>query len=124
MVSPYIDAANIDLKGFTDDFYKKICHGRLQPVLDTLKSLKKKKIWVEITTLILPGLNDDEKTLKEIAGFIKKELGAETPWHVSRFFKDVSWKLKDLPDTPITSVEKARQIGEKAGLKNVYAGNV
>ena len=124
MVSPYLDAANIDLKGFDDDFYKKICQGRLQPVLDTLKRLKDKKIWVEITTLVLPGLNDQEKTFKEIAKFIKKELGEETPWHVSRFFKDVSWQLKDLPDTPITTVEKARQIGKKAGLKHVYAGNI
>ena len=124
MVSPYLDAANIDLKSFDDDFYKKICQGRLQPVLDILKKLKKKKIWVEITTLVLPGLNDQEKTFKEIAGFIKKELGAETPWHVSRFFNDVSWQLKDLPDTPTKTIEKAYQIGKKAGLKHVYAGNM
>jgi len=124
MVSPYLDAANIDLKSFDDGFYKKICQGRLQPVLDTLKSLKKKKIWVEITTLVLPGLNDQEKTFKEIAGFIKKELGEETPWHASRFFKDVSWQLKDLPDTPTKTIEKAYQIGKKAGLKHVYAGNM
>jgi len=124
MVSPYLDAANIDLKGFDDDFYKKICQGRLQPVLDTLKRLKDKKIWVEITTLVLPGLNDQEKTFKEIAKFIKKELGEETPWHVSRFFKDVSWQLKDLPDTPTKTIEKAYQIGKKAGLKHVYAGNM
>lgn len=124
MVAPYLDAANIDLKGFDDDFYKKICQGRLQPVLNTLKSLKKKKIWVEITTLVLPGLNDQEKTFKEIAGFIKKELGAETPWHVSRFFNDVSWQLKNLPNTPVETIKKACQIGRDAGLKHVYPGNI
>src|SRR3989344_7728225 len=113
LIYPYVDAANVDLKSFDDDFYKKICQGRLQPVLDTLKNLKKKKIWVEITTLVLPGLNDQEKTFKNIAGFIKKELGSEIPWHVSRFFQDVSWRLKDLPDTPTKTIEKAYQIGKK-----------
>lgn len=124
MVSPYLDAANVDLKGFDNDFYKKICQARLQPVLDTLKRLKKKKIWVEITTLVLPGLNDQEKTFKEIAGFIKKELGPETPWHVSRFFQNVSWRLKKTPDTPLKIIERAYRIGKEAGLKNVYKGNV
>ena len=123
-VCPYLDAANIDLKSFDDDFYKKICQGRLQPVLDTLMGLKKKKIWVEITTLVLPGLNDQGKTFQEIAGFIKKELGPETPWHVSRFFRDVSWQLKDLPDTSLATIEIACQIGKEAGLKNVHAGNM
>ena len=92
--------------------------------MDTLKGLKKKKIWVEITTLVLPGLNDQEKGFKEIAMFIKKELGVETPWHVSRFFGDVSWRLKDLPDTPTEIIKTAYQIGKKAGLENVYMGNV
>lgn len=124
MVSPYLDAANVDLKSFDEDFYKKTCQGRLQPVLDTLKSLKKKKVWVEITTLVLPGINDKEKTFRDIAGFIKKELGSETPWHVSRFFQDVSWRLKDLPDTPAETIKLACQIGKEVGLKNVYAGNV
>ncbi|MFH1780743.1 MAG: AmmeMemoRadiSam system radical SAM enzyme [Candidatus Nealsonbacteria bacterium] len=123
-ISPYLDAVNVDLKSFDDDFYKKICQGRLQPVLDTLKALKKKKVWVEITTLVLPGINDQDKTFQEIAGFIKKELGPETPWHVSRFFKDASWHLKDLPDTPVQTIMKACQIGKKIGLKNVHAGNM
>ena len=93
-------------------------------MLDTLKGLKKKKIWVEITTLVLPGLNDQEKTFQEVAVFIKKELGAETPWHVSRFFRDVSWRLKDLSDTPVETIRRACQIGKEAGLKNVHAGSV
>lgn len=124
MVSPYLDAVNVDLKSFDDDFYKKICQGRLPPVLDTLKRLKDKKIWVEITTLVLPTLNDQEKTFKDIAEFIKKELGLETPWHISRFFNDVSWRLKDLPDTPAETIKRACKIGQKAGLKHVYAGNI
>ncbi|MFH1423624.1 MAG: AmmeMemoRadiSam system radical SAM enzyme [Candidatus Nealsonbacteria bacterium] len=123
-VSPYLDAVNVDLKSFEENFYKKICQGRLEPVLDTLKGLKKKNIWIEITTLVLPGLNDQEKTFKDIAGFIKKELGSETPWHVSRFFQDVSWRLKDLPDTSTETIKKACRIGKEAGLKNVYAGNM
>lgn len=123
-VYPYLDAANVDLKSFDDDFYKKICGGKMQPVLDTLKALKKQEIWVEITTLVLSGLNDKEKTFGEIAGFIKKELGPETPWHVSRFFKEVSWKLKNLPDTPVETIKKACQIGRELGLKNVHAGNM
>jgi pyruvate formate lyase activating enzyme len=124
MISPYLDATNIDLKSLDDDFYKRICQGRLQPVLDTLKKLKEKKIWIEITTLILPGINDQEKSLKAIANFIKNELGTETPWHVSRFFRDVSWQLKDVPDTPVAIVDRARQIGLAAGLKNVHTGNI
>ena len=124
LIHPYVDAANVDLKSFDDDFYKKVCQGRLQPVLATLKGLKKKKIWVEVTTLVLPGLNDKGKTFQDIAGFIKKELGAETPWHVSRFFQDVSWQLKDLPDTPTETIKQACRIGKKVGLKHVYAGNM
>jgi len=131
LVYPYVDAANIDLKSFDDDFYKKVCQGRLQPVLDTLKRLKtlrrgsgQEKIWVEITTLVIPGLNDQDKMFKDIAGFIKKELGAETPWHVSRFFNDVSWQLKDLPLTPSETIKRACQIGQEAGLKHVYEGNM
>ena len=124
LIAPYLDAANIDLKGWSDEFYRKYCGGRLQPVLDTLKRLKDKKIWVEITTLVIPTLNDDEKTFKGIAKFIKEELGPETPWHISRFFGAVSWKLQNLPDTPIETLKKAREIGKKAGLKYVYIGNV
>jgi pyruvate formate lyase activating enzyme len=124
LISPYLDAANIDLKGFTDEFYIKYCGGRLQPVLDTLKRLKKKKIWTEVTTLVIPTLNDSEKTFKDIADFIKKELGAETPWHISQFSGVISWKLQRLPETPVETLETASEIGRKAGLKYVYTGNV
>jgi len=124
LVAQWLDAANVDLKGFTEDFYKKYCGGRLQPVLDTLKRMKEKNIWVEITTLIIPTLNDSEKVFHDIAKFIKNELGLETPWHVSQFCGAISWKLQHLPDTPIETLKKAYEIGKKVGLKYVYTGNV
>jgi len=124
LVSPYLDAANVDLKGFTEDFYKKYCGGRLQPILKNLKLMKKNKVWLEITTLIIPTLNDDEKTLRKIAEFIAGQLGPETPWHITRFCGAISWKLQDLADTPIETLEKAHKIGKEAGLKYVYTGNV
>jgi len=136
-VAPYLDAANVDLKGWTDDFYKKHCKARLQPILDTLIRMKNpkgsrrdgtyeagKKIWVEVTTLIVPTFNDNENWFREIANFIKKELGPETPWHVTKFSGLISWQTKDLRDTPIETIEKAYKIGKEAGLKYVYTGNI
>jgi pyruvate formate lyase activating enzyme len=124
LISPYLDAANIDLKSFENDFYIKYCGGRLQPVLDILKRLKKKKIWVEVTTLVIPALNDSKKTLKDIAKFLKEELGEETPWHITQFSGAISWKLQNIPDTPTETLEKAHKIGKEVGLKYVYTGNV
>jgi pyruvate formate lyase activating enzyme len=124
LISPYLDAANIDLKSFEDDFYIKYCGGRLQPVSDTLKRLKKKKIWLEVTTLVIPTLNDKEEIFKKIASFIKNELGSETPWHVTQFSGVISWKLQNIPDTPVETLEKAHKIGKETGLKYVYTGNV
>jgi len=124
LIAPYLDAANVDLKGFTEEFYRKYCKGRLQPVLDTLKRLKTKKIWTEITTLVIPSLNDSEETFEKIANFIKNELNPETPWHVSQFSGAISWKLQHIPDTPVKTLEKAYKIGKKTGLKYVYMGNV
>jgi len=124
LISPYLDAANVDLKGFTEEFYQKNCGGRLQPVLNTLIQMKKKKIWVEVTTLVIPTLSDSEKMFRDIAKFIKEALGPETPWHVSQFCGAISWKLQDIPDTPVETLEKAWKIGKKAGLKYVYMGNV
>ena len=124
LISPYLDATNIDLKSFDDEFYIKYTGGRLKPVLETLKRLKKKKIWTEITTLIIPTFNDSEKNIEKIAMFIKNNLGEETPWHISRFFTSVSWKLKDIPDTPIGTLKKAEAIGKKIGLKNIHLGNI
>jgi len=120
-ISPYLTAANVDLKSFRDDFYKKHCGARLQPVLDSLKKMKEKEIWVEITTLLIPSLNDSDDELKDIARFIA-DLGKETPWHISRFHPQ--YKVRDLPVTPVDSLHRAGQIGKEAGLKYVYSGNV
>jgi pyruvate formate lyase activating enzyme len=124
LVSPYLDAINIDLKGFSEKFYQKVCGAKLKPVLETLKRLKNKKIWTEVTTLVIPTFNDDEKTFKNIAEFIKNELGPETPWHISQFSGVISWQLQKIKDTPLETIEKAYQIGKKASLKYVYVGNV
>lgn len=124
LISPYLDATNIDLKYFSDELYLKYSGGKLQPVLDTLKRMKKKRIWVEVTTLVIPTINDSEETLKNIAKFIKNELGPETPWHVTQFSGAISWQLQNLPDTPAKTLEKAHKIGKEAGLKYVYTGNI
>jgi pyruvate formate lyase activating enzyme len=124
MVIPYLDANNIDIKNFSESFYRENCGARLKPVLDTAKLMKKSGVWVEITTLAIPGLSDSKKMFQKIAEFIRDELGPETPWHISQFSGNLSWKLQNLPDTPVEVLETAYQIGKKAGLKYVYTGNV
>ncbi|MCX5812512.1 MAG: AmmeMemoRadiSam system radical SAM enzyme [Proteobacteria bacterium] len=121
-IRPYLDAANIDLKGFNETFYKNICGAKLSRVLDTIKLYKKLGIWIEITTLIIPGYNDSEAELRAVAQFIKKELGAETPWHVSAFYP--TYKLLDAPRTPLKTLHRAREIGLEENLRYVYEGNV
>jgi len=120
-ISPYLDAANVDLKSFSEDFYKKICGGHLAPVLNTLKLMKKLGIWLEVTTLIIPTLNDSEKELKKIAEFIVN-LGKEVPWHISRFYP--TYRLNKLPPTPLELIYRGREIGLRAGLRYVYTGNI
>jgi len=120
-IAPYLDAANIDLKSFSDDFYRKICGARLEPVLKAIRLYKELGIWIEITTLVIPSLNDSEENFKKIAEFIK-DLDEGIPWHVSRFFP--AYELIDLPPTPIEDLDKARKIGLETGLKYVYQGNV
>jgi len=124
LISPYLDATNIDLKGFNLAFYRKNCSATLEPVLNNLIAIKKKKIWLEITTLVIPGLNDDEESLKGIAQFIAQKLGRNTPWHISQFSGTISWKLQHIEDTPVETLEKAYQLGRQAGLHYVYIGNV
>lgn len=124
MIAPYLDAINVDLKFFDDNLYQKYCGGRLQPILDSLKLIKKLGVWLEITTLVIPTLSDSEKMFRQIAEFIKTELDPETPWHVSRFSGLLSWKLQDLPDTPSEKIEAAYRIGKEADLKYVYSGNI
>ncbi|MDP1538717.1 MAG: AmmeMemoRadiSam system radical SAM enzyme [bacterium] len=121
---PYLDAINIDIKSFSEEFYREVCGARLRPVLNTAKLMKKSGVWVEITTLVIPTLSDSEKMFKDIASFIKKELGSETPWHVSQFSGLISWRLQHLPDTPVETLKMAYKIGKEAGLKYVYTGNV
>jgi pyruvate formate lyase activating enzyme len=121
-IAPYLHAANIDLKSLRDEYYRKICGGRLEPVLQALKLYRELKIWLEITTLIIPGLNDSQQELGEIAAFIRQELGAEVPWHVSAFYP--TYKMVDRPPTPRETLVKAKQIGLNSGLKYVYCGNL
>lgn len=122
MAKPYLDAVNIDLKFFKDATYKKVCGARLQPVLDNLVWYKQNNIWLEVTTLIIPTLNDSDEELTEIAGFIKNKLGADTPWHVTAFWP--TYKLNDLPPTPRETIYRAQEIGKKGGLKYVHGGNI
>ena len=117
-----LDAAQIDLKGFTEDFYHELSNGELAPVLDTLKTLKQEKIHVEITNLVIPTKNDDMSTLREMCLWVKRELGADTPIHFSRFYP--LHKLKKLPSTPISTLEKARALAFSSGLEYVYVGKV
>jgi len=117
-----MDAANIDLKGYSEDFYREVCSGELQPVLEALKIYRKEKVHLEITNLMIPTKNDDMSVLGEMCLWIKKELGSETPIHFSRFYP--LYKLKSLPPTPVSTLEKARSIALSAGLEYVYIGNV
>jgi pyruvate formate lyase activating enzyme len=118
-----MDAANVDLKGFTDDFYHRICGGRLQPVLDTLVYLvKETDVWTEITTLLIPGKNDSDDELKAQCRWIRENLGPDVPLHFTAFHPD--WKMTDIGPTPLATVQRAREIARLAGLNYVYTGNV
>ena len=122
MINPYLDAANVDLKAFTEDFYKTYCGAKLEHVKESLKLMKSLGIFIEVTTLLIPGLNDDKDELEKLAKFLADSLGTETPWHISRFHP--TYKLTDRPPTPVETLVTAREIGIKAGLKYVYTGNV
>ncbi len=122
MIRPFLNAANVDLKSFRDDFYRKYCGARLSHVLETLQVMKSFDIFVEVTTLLIPGLNDDPAELEELAGFMAETLGPETPWHISRFHP--TYRLTDRPATPVAALTAARDIGIRAGLRYVYIGNV
>jgi pyruvate formate lyase activating enzyme len=118
-----MDAANVDLKAFTDDFYWKVCGGRLQPVLDTLEYLvKSTSVWTEITTLLIPGRNDSDGELRAMCKWIRDHLGPDVPLHFTAFHPD--WKMTDVQATPAATLTRAREIGQLAGLKYVYTGNV
>ena len=120
-IQPYLDAANVDLKSFKEKFYKEICGAKLEPVLENLKRMRRMGIWVEITTLAIPTLNDSDQEFEEIAQFIVS-LGSEVPWHISAFYP--TFKMLNLPRTPASTLHRAREIGMNAGLKYVYCGNI
>ncbi len=122
MISPYLDAANVDLKAFNKKFYKEICKAEIEHVKETLRHMKSLGIFIEVTTLLIPGLNDDRHELEMLAEFIVESLGPETPWHISGFYP--TYKLLDRPSTPLETLIIAREIGIKTGLKYVYTGNV
>jgi len=120
-ISPYLDGMNIDLKSFTERFYKDICGARLEPVLDNIKLAHELGIWVEVTTLVIPTLNDSQDELRQIAEFIK-DVDQDIPWHISQFYP--TYKMTTLSRTPVETLHMAREIGVKTGLHNVYEGNV
>jgi len=121
LIHPYLDGANVDLKSFQEKFYREVCGATLQPVLENLKLMKALGIWVEITTLVIPTLNDSEKEFEDIAQFIMS-IGPEVPWHLSAFYP--TYKMTHLSRTPATVLFRAREIGLKAGLYYVYCGNI
>ena len=117
-----LDAANVDVKSFSEDFYRKVCGGaRLAPVLESIEYMRELGIWVEVTTLVIPGFNDSEEELREIARWIHKT-DKTMPWHISAFYP--AYKMLDVPATPVETVVRAREIGIEEGLRYVYTGNV
>ncbi|OPY67470.1 MAG: Pyruvate formate-lyase 1-activating enzyme [Syntrophorhabdaceae bacterium PtaU1.Bin034] len=121
-IRPYLDAANIDLKGFSESFYRKVCGANLEGVLASIRKYRSLGIWIELTTLVIPKYNDSENEFRKIAAFIRDEVGIETPWHVSAFHP--TYKLQDSFRTPAETLLRAREIGLEAGLRYVYTGNV
>lgn len=120
MLEDKIDAMNIDLKSFSDKFYRRLCKGKLEPVLDTIRKAHEKGIWVEVTTLIIPGENDSDEEIRAIAHFVAS-VSKDIPWHISRFFP--TYKMNHLLPTPVKILDKARKTGIEEGLHYVYTGN-
>ncbi len=119
----YMDAANVDLKSFSDDFYFKLCGGHLAPVLETLRYIKQETdVWLELTTLIIPGHNDSDKELNELTRWVVENLGPDVPMHFSAFHPD--WKMRDVPPTPVETLSRARAIAMKNGVRYAYTGNI
>ena len=120
-IRPYLHGINVDLKAFSKEVYRKVMKADLDGVLDSIRRLKEAGIWIEVTTLIVPTLNDDEKQLEQIAGFIA-DVGVEIPWHVSRFHPQ--YQFTSVGPTPLRIIKKALEIGRAKGLRYVYSGNV
>jgi len=117
-----LDAVKIDLKGFSEEFYKEICSASLKPVLESLKTVKSANVWLEVVNLIIPALNDDPRMIDEMCQWIKENLGVDTPLHFTRFHPD--YKLTHLSPTPVSPLDQAYDIAKKNGLRYVYVGNV
>jgi pyruvate formate lyase activating enzyme len=122
MIGPFLDAANVDLKGMSEQFYKELCDARMQPVLDNIKRIYDKKIHMEITNLMIPGYNDSKENIQSLVKFMVDEIGVEVPLHFTRFFP--YYEMKDVPPTAVADLEKAYTIAKDAGMKYVYIGNV
>lgn len=121
-IKPYLDAANINLKGMTEKFYQDLCEARLEPVLDTIVKMHDAKIHIEITNLMIPGYNDSDEDIRSLVKFMADEVGVEVPLHFTRFFPQ--YQMQELPPTEIKYLEKAHKIARDAGMKYVYIGNV
>ena len=121
LIAPYLDVINVDLKSFREEFYQKVVHAHIEPVKENIKKIWEMGIWEEITTLIIPGFNDSENELKEIAQFLVT-ISPDLPWHISAFYPN--YKMLDVPSTPKETILKAYHIGKEAGLKYVYTGNI
>ena len=121
-IAPYLDAANVDLKGFSEKAYREVTGASLEGVLDCLRDYRRLGIWLEVTTLVIPGHNDSEEELRQIANFVAEELGRDVPWHLSAFYP--TYKMLDRPPTPMSTLYLARDLGREAGLEYVYLGNV
>ncbi len=119
-IAPLLDAVNVDLKSFREESYRRVCRGRLAPVLDAIRLYHGLGVWTEVTTLLVPGFNDSDGELRDIAAFLRS-VGPEVPWHVTRFHPD--FEMRDRPGTPVETLRRAREIGREAGLKYVYTGN-
>ncbi len=121
LVAPYLDAANVDLKAANEAFYHRVCGARWEPVRDSIIEMRRRGVWIELTTLIIPGLNDDPRDLRAMAEWIATAVGPETPWHLSRFVP--AYRLGDVEPTPAASLVQAAEIGRSVGLRHVYVGN-
>lgn len=122
MMKGLIDAINVDLKAGRGEFYRKISGAALEPVLANLKLLRRAGIWLEVTTLIIPGLNDSDEEIRWVAHYLRDEVGPDVPWHISRFYPQ--YRMADVMPTPVSTLERAWQIGQEAGLEYVYVGNL
>jgi pyruvate formate lyase activating enzyme len=121
VIHPFLDGCNVDLKSFREEFYRRMCRARLEPVLESIRLMKRLGIWIEITTLVVPGQNDSDEELAEIAAFIS-QVSPDIPWHISRFHPDHTYMESE--PTPVETLRKAQAIGQKNGLRFIYIGNI